>query len=252
MSKKIIAVIPARYKSTRFEGKPLVDILGKPMIWWVYQRVLQVNEFDNVIVATDSELIKKACVKHDLNVVMTSKNHSTSTERVFEVAEIYPANLYVVINGDEPLIVPKTIKNIIPDIYSIEPDQYYVANLITDIKKPNEVIDPSNIKVLRDKNGYCICMSRSPIPFPQSSTSFSYMKHVGVIAYNYKALKFFSNTLQGELEKIEKINELRFIENGIKIKLIKTKSDTLSVDTPKDLEKVLKIMNENNLISVSE
>lgn len=218
------------------------------MIWWVYQRVSQVEEFDNVIVATDSDLIEDACNKYNLNVIMTSKSHSTSTARVFEVAQKHSADLYVVINGDEPLIEPETLQNILPNQKTFNPDDFYVANLITKIKEANEVIDPSNIKVLTDQNGDSICMSRSPVPFPHSSIKFSYMKHVGVLAYNYKALEFFYNTPPGPLEKIEKINELRFIEHGIKIKLIETASGTLSVDTPKDLEKVLELIEKNNLI----
>lgn len=244
---KIIAVIPARYQSTRFKGKPLVDICGKPMIWWVYNRVSQVEQFDEVIVATDSKKIEAVCKEHQLHVTMTSENHVTSTERVYEVARKHSADVYVVINGDEPLIEPESLHNIIPDKTDISGSEYYVANLITKISEPNEVIDPSNIKVLTDQNGFSICMSRSPIPFPHSSIRFSYMKHVGVLAYNYKALEFFSKTKPGPVEQIEKINELRFIEHGIKIKLIETKSDTLSVDTPKDLDKILEKIEENNL-----
>jgi 3-deoxy-manno-octulosonate cytidylyltransferase (CMP-KDO synthetase) len=245
---KRLAVIPARYQSTRFKGKPLVDIFGKPMIWWVYQRVSQVKEFDKIVVATDNDQIKDTCKKYNLNVLMTSEDHKTSTERVFEVAQTFSADLYVVINGDEPLIEPDTLRQIIPDKSEIDPDEYYVANLITKIERANEVIDPSNIKVVTDLNGDSLCMSRSPIPFPQSSKKFSYMKHVGVLAYNYKALDFFNNSNAGTLELVEKINELRFIEHGIKIKLIETASDTISVDTPKDLEKVLELIKENNLI----
>ncbi len=240
----ILAVIPSRYQSTRFKGKPLVDICGKPMIWWVYQRVSKVEGIDNVIVATDSELIEDACNKHNLNVVLTSEKHSTSTERVFEVAKNYKADLYVVVNGDEPLIEPETLQNILPNHKKFIQEDFFVANLITKIKEANEVIDPSNIKVLADQNGDSICMSRSPVPFPHSSMKFSYMKHVGVLAYNFKALEFFCNTPPGPLEKIEKINELRFIEHGKKIKLIETASDTISVDTPKDLVKVLELIEE--------
>lgn len=247
---KIVAVIPSRFQSTRFKGKPLVNICGKPMIWWVYNRVSKVDQFDEVIVATDSKKIEAVCKEHKLNVIMTSNNHATSTDRVYEVACKHAADIYVVINGDEPLIEPKTLYDIIPQESEATDNEYYVANLITKINEPNEVIDPSNIKVLSDIDGYIICMSRSPIPFPHSSITFSYMKHVGVLAYNFKALKFFSITSPGSVEKIEKINELRFIENGIKIKLIETNSDTLSVDTPKDLEKVLKKIDDNDLASI--
>ena len=244
---KIVAVIPARYQSSRFPGKPLADICGHPMIWWVYNQVKKVKEFNEVYVATDDKRIKDVCDNNNINVVMTKNNHNSSTERVFEVAQKVEADYYVVINGDEPLINPNVIKKIIPNKKIDE--KIYVANIMTEIKKPSEVVDFTNIKVVVDKHNYAMYFSRSPIPYPKSSLNYKYYKHVGILIYNYDALKFFSTTKKGKIEKIEDVNELRFIEHGKKIKMINAKTNSLSVDTQKDLEKVISIINKNGLTS---
>lgn len=239
---KKIAIIPARYNSSRFVGKPLADICGKPMIWWVYNQVRQVKELDEVIVATDNEEILNVCIDYGIEAVMTSSSHDTSTERAYEVAQQKRADLYVVVNGDEPLIAPETIQKIIPDLQEIINDRYFVSNLITEITEASEVVDFTNIKVVSDINNYAMFMSRSPIPYPKASLKFRYKKHLGVLAYNFEALKFFSETEKGPIEKIEDINEVRFLENGIKIKIVEVDAESLSVDTPKDLEKVVDVL----------
>ncbi|GIP08604.1 3-deoxy-manno-octulosonate cytidylyltransferase [Paenibacillus macerans] len=239
---KKIAIIPARYNSSRFVGKPLADICGKPMIWWVYNQVRQVKELDEVIVATDNDEILDVCIDYGIEAVMTSNSHDTSTERAYEVAQQKRADLYVVVNGDEPLIAPETIQKIIPDLQEIINDRYFVSNLITEITEASEVVDFTNIKVVSDINNYAMFMSRSPIPYPKASLKFRYKKHLGVLAYNFEALKFFSDTEKGPIEKIEDINELRFLENGIKIKIVEVDAESLSVDTPKDLEKVVDVL----------
>lgn len=243
---KIIGIIPARYKSTRFEGKPLADICGRPMVWWVYNQVRKVKELNAVYVATDDERIAEVCEKMDINYIMTKNNHGTSTERLFEVAQNIDSDYYLCINGDEPLIDPIIISKIL-DIQKNNNEKIYVANLMTTIKDPVEVIDNTNIKVVTDKYNNAIYMSRSAIPHPKSSMEFEYKKHLGVLLYNYEALKFFSETKRDRIESIEDINELRFIENGKKIKMIEVDAETLSVDTPKDLEKVKSIIKKRDL-----
>lgn len=237
---KTIAVIPARYKSTRFEGKPIADICGKPMIWWVYNQVKKVKEFDDVYVATDNEIISNVCEEYKLKYLMTSDKHRTSTERLYEVARHVEADYYVCINGDEPLIEPHIIKAIIPEKKT--DNDIYISNLMTEIRNPVEVVDSTNIKVVTDKHGYALYMSRSPIPYPKASMDYSYKKHLGVLCYNFEALKFFNDNKKNENEKVEDINELRFIENGQKIKMIEVNANSLSVDTPKDLQKVIDII----------
>ncbi len=237
---KVTAIIPARYNSSRFPGKPLAEIKGRPMIYWVYSRILRCEKLDQVIVATDSSLIYDACKEYNINVEMTKDTHNTSTERVYEVAQKHKSDFYIVINGDEPLIKPETVDMALPDI-QIPNDEVFVVNLITRIKRSSEVVDSTNIKVVSDMNGYALFMSRNPIPYPKANLDFEYKKHLGVLGYNFEALKFFAETPKGYLEKIEDINELRFIENGKKLLFIEIDEDSLSVDTPKDLERVREI-----------
>lgn len=238
---KIIGIIPARYKSTRFEGKPLADILGKPMVWWTYQQAKKVKGLADVFVATDSEIIEKVCKELDINVLMTSDKNQTPTDRIYEVSTLIDADFYISINGDEPLVEPETIEAIIPK--SKKKDKY-VANIITTIKDPVEVIDFTNLKVVTNNEGKGVYISRSPIPYPKGSMDCAYKKHVGIYAFNKEALKFYHKTKRGILETIEDIDLLRFIENSIDIKFIDIECKTLSVDTPKDLKRVIDIMKE--------
>lgn len=239
---KIIGVIPARYKSTRFEGKPLADICGKPMIWWVYKQLINTKGISEVVVATDNIKIVEECKKFGINTVMTSSKHSTHLDRLYEVSTKIDADFYINVNGDEPLIESKYIEKLIP--IGIDPDEFYVANAMTIIKDPIEVVDFARIKIVTDVNDYGMYMGRSPIPYPKANSNFKYKKFVGIQCFTKKALKFCNDTKRGEIESIEDIDEYRFLENGKKIKFIQSDAITLSVDTPKDLEKVNKIIKE--------
>ena len=210
------------------------------MIWWVYSQVKKVKGLDEVYVATDDVRIMSACEKMGIKCVMTRDEHRTSTERVFEVAQEISAELYVVVNGDEPLIDPTVIEQIIPE--EMPCDEFYVSNLMTEIKSASEVVDFTNIKVVTDEDNNALFFSRSPIPYPKASIDYKYYKHVGVLIYSYAALKFFSETPKGYNELIEDVNELRFVEHGKKIKMINVLAESLSVDTPKDLEFIKKML----------
>jgi len=229
---KIVGVIPARYSSTRFPGKPLADILGKPMIWWVYARVSEAIQ--ETYVATDDDRIAEVCDTFKIPFIMTSKDCSTSTERVFEVSCIIESDVYVCVNGDEPLIDPNIIKSVIPS----KLNEFYAANLMTAITDPVEVVDNTNIKVVTDDSNNALFMSRNPIPYPRGTMEYKFYKHLGVLAYSKDALCFFVETSKGRNEMIEDVNELRFIEHGKHLKMIEVASKSLSVDTPKDLEHV--------------
>lgn len=233
---KIVAVIPARYKSSRFPGKPLADICGKPMIWWVYNQAKKANGITDVYVATDDEKIFDTCKKEGINVVMTSDTCPTHLERLYEFSTKVEADFYININGDEPLIESKCIEDMIPS--GIDPDDDYMANGMMILKDPIDAIDSSKIKVAVDMLGYCMYMARSPIPFPKGRGDYQLKKFVGVQCFSKKALEFVNNTKRGFLESIEDIDEFRFLENGYKVKMVLTEANTLAVDTPKDLEKV--------------
>jgi len=241
---KITAVIPARYQSSRFPGKPLADICGKPMIWWVYNQVKKISEFDDVVVATDSEIITEVCAEYGIKFVMTKDNHPTHVHRIHEVSEKIESDLYVVVCGDEPLISVDVIKAILPTA-DVDNNQMYVGGLCRYFTDPAEVIDPANIKIVTNDKDECILLSRAPIPFPYKTVLFKYKKVVGVECYNKKALDFFVSTPKGFLENIEDVTLQRFLENKIHIVYKLVDSVSLSVDTPRDLEKVKEIINSN-------
>ena len=229
-----VAFIPARYHSTRFKGKPLADICGRPMVWWVYKQVKKMERISAVYILTDHENIQRVCEEYHMPYMMTKADHPTSTNRVYEAAQKVTADIYLCINGDEPLICPETIQQILPH----DTDSFFAANLMTEVRNPAEVIDSTNIKVVTDTAGNALFMSRNPIPYPKADLNITYYKHLGVLAYSGEALDFFVNTEKGPAERAEDINELRFIEHGKRLKMIPVHAETLSVDTPKDLSVV--------------
>lgn len=238
--KKIIGVIPARYESSRFPGKPLVDICGKPMIWWVYQQCIKVENFTEVYVATDDERIYKACLDLNIKCIMTSSKHKTGTDRIGEVADKIPADLYVNIQGDEPMIEPDTIKEAIKPFYTNK--ELEVSNLMTTIDDPVDIVNFTVPKVITNKDGIGIYLTRSTAPYPKGSINFKYKKQVCVYGFTPGALKFYCSSPRGMVESIEDIEILRFIEAGYKVQFIDVQSDTVAVDTPNDLEKVRSII----------
>lgn len=238
---KILGVIPARYKSSRFEGKPLADICGKPMIWWVYQQAIKAKELSEVYVATDDLQIFKTCEELGLRVIMTSETHSTGTDRVGEVATKIKADVYVNIQGDEPLIHPETISEAI-EPFANNKEDIFVTNMMTKIQKSYEIIDNTVPKVVVNSSGRGIYLSRLPIPYPKGDAA-PYYKQVCVYGFTPEALHFYSNTPRGSVERAEDIEILRFIENGYTVQFLETMHDTIAVDTKSDLERVRKIIN---------
>ena len=236
---RIIGVIPARYKSTRFPGKPLADICGRPMIWWVYQQARQAEQLDEVVVATDDKRIYDVCQSYDMNVRMTSQAHDTPTSRIYEISTIIDADLYLVLMGDEPLLDKRCVSLIVPEEQTPE---YYVAALTNLLTEPTEVIDFSNQKVAANKAGYALMISRSPIPYPKGTLDYKYEKITGVQLFSKKALEMYAHTEKSVIEKAEENDLLRFIENGVPVKVICSPYKTISVDTEKDLEEVRSIL----------
>jgi 3-deoxy-manno-octulosonate cytidylyltransferase (CMP-KDO synthetase) len=233
---KIIGIIPARYQSSRFPGKPLADIHGKPMIWWVFQNAKKVQSFAEIYIATEDERIENVCKKYGMPVVMTSDKHPTGTDRIGEVASKYNADVYVNIQGDEPMIEPKTIEKAIEPF--ILKQNYEITNLMTQILDPVDLINCTVPKVVVNSYGEAVFLSRSPIPYPKGNLNIKYYKQVCVYGFTPKALEFFCSKQKGPVEKAEDIELLRFIENNRKVKMIEVESSTVAVDTEKDLEKV--------------
>ncbi len=237
---KIIGVIPARYNSSRFPGKPLADICGKPMIWWVHERLKGLEGLNDVYVATDDIRIKEVCESYGIKTIMTSENHKTHLDRLYEVSTLVDADFYINVNGDEPLIETEAISRILPN--GVDSKSLYVSNLMTELKNPLEAVDFSKIKIATDVFGYGLYLARSPIPYPKGTYDFYYKKFVGVQCFTKSALEFCYSAPRGPLEAAEDIDEFRFIENGQKIKFVEANVTTLSVDTPKDLDKVRDII----------
>ena len=237
---KTIAVIPARYQSTRLPGKPLADILGKPMIWWVYQEAKKCPKLADVVVACDDERIAAACREYGMNYLMTSPDHDTPTGRIWEVSTRLDADLYLQVMGDEPLINAAAFDLILPD--TLPDDPYYVSVLTNVMGHPADVVDFSNQKVVTNARREILMISRSPIPYPKGTLDFEYEKVTGIQLYSKQALAFYHETPKSLLEKAEENDMMRFIENGHTVHAIVSPYKTVSVDTAKDLALVCEIL----------
>lgn len=239
---KIIGVIPARYQSSRLPGKPLADILGKPMIWWVYQAAKQCSKLDDLVVATDDDRIMEVCRQYDMNALMTSPDHDTPTGRIYEVSTKLDADLYLQIMGDEPLIDARAFDLILPE--ELPQDPYYVAGVTNVMEHPSDVIDFSNQKVACNAKREILLISRSPIPYPKGTLDFEYEKITGIQLFSKKALDFYAHTPKSLLEKAEENDLMRFIENGHTVHAVQSPYKTVSVDTPKDVDIVCSILEQ--------
>lgn len=243
---KFLGVIPARYGSTRFEGKPLEIIHGKTMIEWVYKRSLS-SKLDKVVVATDDDRIVEVVKSFGGEVILTSRDHETGTDRIAEVAQNY-RDFDVIINvqGDEPLIESSMINSLITPF--IEEPELKMATLKYKLDNMEDVNNPNIVKVICDKNDYAIYFSRNPIPFPRKLEISNYYKHIGVYAYKRDFVLDYAKMPQTPLEISESLEQLRVLENGYKIKVLETKHKVLGVDTPEDLIKVINYVKENNIV----
>ena len=245
---KFVGIIPARYASTRFPGKPLADILGQPMIQRVYERASQV--LDTVVVATDDQRIYDAVVQFGGRVVMTSENHKTGTDRCYEALTKLPETYDVVINiqGDEPFIAIDQIEALKNCFVS---DQIQLATLVKPFDANisiDELENPNTPKVILSQAGEAICFSRSVIPYlrgvekSQWAAAHTYYKHIGIYAYRTDILAQITKMTQTPLEQAESLEQLRWLENGLHIHVAITLSDNHSIDTPEDLQRVVALM----------
>jgi 3-deoxy-manno-octulosonate cytidylyltransferase (CMP-KDO synthetase) len=235
---KAIAVIPARLASTRLPRKMLREIAGKPLIGVVYEAVRSSPLLADVIVATDSEEIMDACRRHGWNAQLTSANHRSGTERVHEVSGHEPADVYVNVQGDEPMVRAEQLATLLG---VMENAQAQVGTVMTpaaevDIKNPNAV------KVVTDLSGRALYFSRATIPFDRDGGRPRYFKHLGLYAYRKPVLDRFVTLSESSLEKSERLEQLRFLENGIPIFVGETPHDSVGVDTEEDLQRVIEIL----------
>lgn len=242
---KFLGVIPARYKSTRLEGKPLKNICGYPMIQWVYQRAKS-SHLDDVVIATDDYRIKEVVESFGGHAVITKEEHLNGTSRIAEVCEkMKDYDVIINIQGDEPLIEPEMINQLI-NTFKEEPN-LVMSTLKEKIEDFKLVENPNIVKVVTDKNNMALYFSRSPIPYPREKNEKIYYKHVGIYGYKRTFVIEYSNMEETLLEKSESLEQLRVLENGYKIKVVETPYKVIGVDTKEDLERVINYIVQNNI-----
>ncbi len=242
---KILCVIPARYASTRLPGKPLADIAGKPMICRVYDRAVQAACVSEVVVATDDSRVKQAVEAHGGKAMMTAREHPTGTDRLAEVAAAYPtADLIINVQGDEPLLEPAVLDQLAAAFDGDE--DLCMATVMTEITDVREQTNPNNVKVVTDKQGYALYFSRSLLPYPRYQKGVPVYKHIGIYAYRRDFLLQYAAMPPTPLEETEALEQLRALENGYRIEVIKTNHRFVGVDTAEDLALVNKIYQQGN------
>ncbi len=241
---KVIAIIPSRYESKRFPGKALADIEGKTMIQRVYEQAQKSDLIDGVYVATDSDAIQRSIQEMGGNVVMTSENCRSGTDRVAEAArtlELEKDDIIVNIQGDQPLLPPECLNDLVQPFFTSP--GLTMATLAHGLTDEDEINDPNNVKVIIDENDFAIYFSRARIPFNRDATkTVQYHKHIGIYAYSNSFLQEFTNLPHSTLEHIEKLEQLRVIESGNKIRVTVTDHDSPSVDAPDDIKKILPLL----------
>jgi 3-deoxy-manno-octulosonate cytidylyltransferase (CMP-KDO synthetase) len=242
---RIFGIIPARYGSTRFPGKPLALILGKPMFWHVYHRASQCPHLERVVLATDSRRIAAAAEAHQVPCVMTRPDHPSGTDRVLEAAEHLglPESAVVInIQGDEPALHPEMLAELVQPFNAPE---VQVATLISPMD-PSERMDRDQVKVVVDCHGNALYFSRAAIPHARDEEAAAYFRHIGLYAFRMTALRRFVTLGPGRLERTEKLEQLRLLENGIPIRTVLTRHRSFGVDRPEDLAMVSRWLNPNN------
>ncbi|HKI12529.1 MAG TPA: 3-deoxy-manno-octulosonate cytidylyltransferase [Candidatus Acidoferrum sp.] len=240
---KVIVVIPSRYASTRLPGKPLVPLAGKPMVQHVYERAKRAQTVHRVIVATDDQRIVDAVTAFGGEARMTRSDHRTGTERIAEVAVHEAGDVFVNVQGDEPLIDPVAIDTAVGAL--LEEPQAQISTVATPIRHAGDIMDPNVVKTVLDFDGNALYFSRAPIPWirdTQQKVHVNYWKHLGLYVFQREALLEFPTLPQGELERTEQLEQLRWLENGWKIRVAEVAHDAVSVDVPEDVARVEKLM----------
>jgi 3-deoxy-manno-octulosonate cytidylyltransferase (CMP-KDO synthetase) len=236
---RVVIVIPARFGSTRLPGKPLVDILGKPMVQHVYERAMQVPGASVVVVATDDDRVARAVAAFGGSYVMTSPDHFSGTDRLVEVMAQLEADVYINLQGDEPLIRPADVTKLADSM--LENPSVQVGTLCHPIDN-GEAVNPNTVKVVLASNGDALYFSRSPIPYPRDANVARYLKHVGVYAYRREVLASYTNLPQPMMEQAEKLEQLRLLAAGIRIRAYEVAPTGPGVDTPECLKHVRALM----------
>ncbi len=234
---KKIAFIPARYAATRFPGK-LMQLLGdKTLIHYTYENIVSTNLFDEVIVVTDSDTILNEIIQHGGKAIMSKKNHESGSDRIAEAAADMDVDIVVNVQGDEPFIIKQALQSLLKVFKNDDEKNIQVASLMHEIKDKEAIENPNNVKVVVDKNYNALYFSRSVIPFNRNKENpITYYKHIGIYAFRKKTLLTFTQWQPTLLEQAEKLEQLRYLENGINIKMVFTTETSIGIDTPEHLK----------------
>lgn len=240
---KIIAVIPARYASTRFPAKLMQDLGGKTVILRTYESAVQTRLFDDVFVVTDSELIYEEIVSHGGKAIRSIKEHESGSDRIAEAIENMDVDVVVNVQGDEPFINTEPLEQVLDIFKNDTGKQVDLASLMREITDKKDIENPNNVKVIVDQKGFALYFSRSVIPYPrEENVGVRYMQHIGIYAFRKEALLDFYKLPMLSLEASEKLEQLRYLEYGKRIRMIETSHVGIGIDTPEDLEKARKMI----------
>lgn len=234
---KVIAMIPARFEASRFPGKLMKDLAGKSVIVRTYEATLRTNLFDDVFVVTDSDLIFDEIVSNGGKAVKSIKKHESGSDRIAEAVENMDVDIVVNVQGDEPFTQKEPLFNLLEVFKSDQNKEIAIASLMLEIENDTEVENPNNVKVVIDENNFAMYFSRAPIPYPRNISKATYFKHIGIYAFRKEALLKFTKLPINSLEATEKLENLRFLANGLKVKMVETNQIAIGIDTPEDLEK---------------
>ncbi|MEW5675429.1 3-deoxy-manno-octulosonate cytidylyltransferase [Flavobacterium enshiense] len=240
---KIIAVIPARYASTRFPAKLMQDLGGKTVILRTYEAAMQTHLFDDVFVVTDSDLIYNEIISNGGKAIMSIKEHESGSDRIAEAVENMDVDVVINVQGDEPFINKKPLEQVIEIFRNDTENKVDLASLMFEIKDKSEIENPNNVKVIVDQKGFALYFSRSVIPYPrEENVGVRYMKHIGIYAFRKEALMDFYRLPMLSLEASEKLEQLRYLEYGKRIRMVETDHGSIGIDTLEDLEKARKLV----------
>jgi 3-deoxy-manno-octulosonate cytidylyltransferase (CMP-KDO synthetase) len=239
---KIISMIPARYSASRFPGKLMQDLGGKSVILRTYEATVATNLFDDVLVVTDSDIIYNEIVNNGGKAVMSKKEHECGSDRIAEAVEFLDIDIVINVQGDEPFTDKESLQKLIDVFKDDDEKNIDLASLMVHITDLEEINNPNTVKVIVDKNNFALYFSRSPIPYPRDkSVNVKYYKHKGVYAFRKEAILDFYNLPMLGLEASEKIECIRYLEYGKRIKMVETDVQGVEIDTPEDLERAKKI-----------
>ena len=242
---KIIAMIPARYEASRFPGKLMKDLAGKTVILRTYEATKKANLFDEVYVVTDSAIIYNEIIANGGKAIKSKKEHESGSDRIAEAVENLDIDIVVNVQGDEPFTKKEALSKLLEVFKTDAKKEIAIASLMLKMDDSAEINNPNNVKVVTDEQNFAMYFSRSPIPYPREKSTAIYYKHIGIYAFRKEALLKFTKLPINHLEATEKLENLRFVANGLKVKMVETNQIAIGIDTPEDLEKANEIFKSN-------